>query len=86
LRINNQFTRMFGYTSEEVVGRFINDLIAPDELRSEAETYTQLITHGASVNVETGASVFRYRSAQLGLAPYKTVAGENTTHVFFKKM
>lgn len=53
LRINNQFTRIFGYSSEESVGRFVNDLIAPDELRSEAETYTQLITHGASVNVET---------------------------------
>ena len=53
LRINPEFTRMFGYTHEEAVGRFVNDLIAPSELQSEAETYTQLVTHGASLNVET---------------------------------
>ncbi|HEX8892566.1 MAG TPA: PAS domain S-box protein, partial [Terriglobales bacterium] len=53
LRINPEFSRMFGYTSDEAVGQPVNDLIAPDKLRPEAETYRQLITHGASVNVET---------------------------------
>ena len=53
LRINPEFTRMFGYTEDEVVGHPINDLIAPDELRSEADACTELIIRGSSVNVET---------------------------------
>ena len=53
LRINPEFTRMFGYTRDEAVGHFINDLIAPDDLRSEAEACTQLVIHGATLNKET---------------------------------
>ncbi|MGB7283015.1 MAG: sigma 54-interacting transcriptional regulator, partial [Candidatus Acidiferrum sp.] len=53
LRINPEFTRIFGYQPEETVGRPINDLIAPEELLSEAETYTHQITHGKPVNAET---------------------------------
>jgi formate hydrogenlyase transcriptional activator len=53
LRINPEFTRMFGYTEQEATGRSVNDLIAPDELRCEAEIYTQRITHGQPVSAET---------------------------------
>jgi PAS domain S-box-containing protein len=34
LRVNKEFTRIFGYTREEVVGH--PDLIIPEELRAEA--------------------------------------------------
>src|ERR1700739_3760724 len=34
LRVNKEFTRIFGYTAEEVVGH--PDLIIPEELRAEA--------------------------------------------------
>ena len=53
LRINTEFTRIFGYTPEEAIGRGINDLIAPEELRHEAEEYTNRILHGKAVNAET---------------------------------
>jgi PAS domain S-box-containing protein len=53
LRVNREFTRMFGYTFEEAVGRPVNDLIAPEELRREAEEYTDRIIHGKPVNTET---------------------------------
>ncbi|HKA18859.1 MAG TPA: sigma 54-interacting transcriptional regulator, partial [Blastocatellia bacterium] len=53
VRINSEFTRIFGYTPEEALGRAINELIAPEELRSEAEEYTQRIIHGKPVNAET---------------------------------
>jgi PAS domain S-box-containing protein len=53
LRINPEFTRIFGYTAEEATGQFINDLIAPEELRSEAEAYTNRIIHGKPVSAET---------------------------------
>jgi PAS domain S-box-containing protein len=53
LRINPEFTRIFGYTPEEATGQLINDLIAPEELRSEAEAYTNQIIHGKPVSAET---------------------------------
>lgn len=53
LRINPEFTQLFGYAPDEAIGHPINDLIAPEELRSEAGEYTQRITHSKSVNAET---------------------------------
>jgi len=37
-RINPEFTKIFGYTTEEAVGRRIRDLITPDDLQEEAES------------------------------------------------
>ena len=53
LRINAEFTRIFGYAPGEAIGRAINDLIAPEELRGEAEEYSHRLTHGKPVNAET---------------------------------
>jgi PAS domain S-box-containing protein len=53
LRINPEFTQIFGYTPDEAIGRSINDLIAPEEIRGEAEEYTHRIIHGKPVNAET---------------------------------
>jgi PAS domain S-box-containing protein len=53
LRINPEFTKIFGYTRDEAIGRQINDLIAPEELRREADEYTYRITHGMPLNAET---------------------------------
>jgi PAS domain S-box-containing protein len=36
--INKEFTNLFGYTSAEAIGRFIDDLIIPDNLKEEAFT------------------------------------------------
>jgi PAS domain S-box-containing protein len=53
LRINAEFTRIFGYAPEEAIGHVINELIAPEELRTEAEEYTDRLIHGKRVNAET---------------------------------
>src|SRR4051794_7289036 len=34
LRVNHEFTRMFGYTSEESVGNCLRDLVIPDGFES----------------------------------------------------
>lgn len=52
-RVNPEFTKIFGYSLDEAIGRHINDLIAPEDLRSEAEEYTYRMTHGKNVNTET---------------------------------
>src|SRR5499425_158138 len=53
VRINRDFTRLFGYTSEEFVGRPFAELITPDELRGEGERYGYLLDRGQRVEAET---------------------------------
>jgi diguanylate cyclase (GGDEF)-like protein/PAS domain S-box-containing protein len=52
LRINGQFTRMFGYSEKESVGKNINDLIVPKEFVEEAEGLTSRVASGANVRAE----------------------------------
>ena len=52
-RINSEFTRIFGYTAEEAIGRRINDLIVPDELRQEGLDMTAKVASGETLNRES---------------------------------
>jgi PAS domain S-box-containing protein len=38
-RVNPEFTKIFGYTAEEAVGRRIKELIAPDDLQEEVDGF-----------------------------------------------
>jgi len=40
--INKEFSNLFGYTSEEVIGKPVNDLVVPDDLKEEALTIDKL--------------------------------------------
>jgi PAS domain S-box-containing protein len=40
--VNKEFTSLFGYTYEEVVNKFIDDLIVPEDLKEEALTIDKL--------------------------------------------
>lgn len=51
-KVNREFTRLFGYTEAEAVGRFIDDLVAPEELREEATTITEAVAHGQKFALE----------------------------------
>jgi Amt family ammonium transporter len=53
IRINGQFTSMFGYTDKEAVGKSINDLIVPTELVEEGEALTATVASGESVRAES---------------------------------
>ena len=46
VRVNREFTRVFGYTPQEVVGRRLIDLIVPDELRDEFQGFAELVAYG----------------------------------------
>src|SRR6201997_3624979 len=53
LRVNKEFTRIFGYTAEEVAGLWLPDLIVPEELRAEALNYRDRLISGNRVELET---------------------------------
>ncbi len=53
LRVNKEFTRIFGYTAEEVAGQWLPDLIVPEELRAEALKNRDRLSSGNKVELET---------------------------------
>jgi len=46
LRINQEFTGLFGYTQEEAVGKVLDELIAPKKLQKSATLITEKVTKG----------------------------------------
>jgi len=52
VRVNREFTRVFGYTPQEVLGRSLNDLIVPEEARRTAQGNADLVAQGQRVEAE----------------------------------
>jgi len=52
LRINREFTKLFGFSLEEAIGRNITDLIVPDDLRGESERLRETLNRGERVDAE----------------------------------
>lgn len=53
LRANPEFTRMFGFTLEEVLGKPINTFIVPESLQEESTKLTKSVASGEYINTET---------------------------------
>jgi PAS domain S-box-containing protein len=53
VRVNKEFTHVFGYEPEEVLQRPINDLIVPEAQMESSRAYTRLLQQGGRVEVET---------------------------------
>jgi PAS domain S-box-containing protein len=53
VRVNKEFTRMFGFEPDEVLQRPINDLIVPEADIERSLAYTRLLQQGGRVEVET---------------------------------
>jgi PAS domain S-box-containing protein len=53
VRVNKEFTRMFGYEPDEVLQRPINDLIVPEAQIGGWRAQTRLLKQGGRVEVET---------------------------------
>ncbi|NMC40796.1 MAG: PAS domain S-box protein, partial [Bacteroidales bacterium] len=51
--VNLEFTNLFGYTNEEALGKYINDLVVPEELAMEAEKVDERVVGGEKVSIET---------------------------------
>ena len=62
LRVNREFTELFGHTADEVLGRSVDNLLAPGPLNSEATEITRRAAAGNRVSVET---VRRTKDGQL---------------------
>src|SRR5712672_3082296 len=53
LRVNKEFTRIFGYTAEEAAGQWLPELIMPEELRAEVLENRDRLISGNRVELES---------------------------------
>ncbi|MGK7313361.1 MAG: PAS domain S-box protein [Candidatus Longimicrobiales bacterium M2_2A_002] len=53
LRVNEEFTRMFGYTSREALGRRLTDLIVPEDRTGEGPALNRQARSEGRIRVET---------------------------------
>ena len=53
VKINSEFTTIFGYDSEEALGRKINDLIVPEDLKDEGQRATIDVANGKFISLST---------------------------------
>ena len=53
IRVNKGFSRLFGYTREEVEGKTLNEVVVPDELLEEGIFLDSRVGHGEPIFVET---------------------------------
>jgi PAS domain S-box-containing protein len=53
IRVNREFTRMFGYTPAEAINRPLLDLVAPEERLSEYRNNARMLSSGQKVESET---------------------------------
>jgi PAS domain S-box-containing protein len=52
IRVNKEFTQVFGYTSQEVQGRNLTDLIVPEESQQDVQRKTDLVFGGQRVDAD----------------------------------
>ena len=88
-RVNPEFTKIFGYAADEAVGQRIDELIAPEDLRAEAERNTdRMFRTGEVFAVET---VRRHKSGarlpvSLICVPVSSRAGREAGYVIYRDM
>jgi PAS domain S-box-containing protein len=52
VRVNREFTQLFGYGPKEAIGRYLHEMIVPDELRDEAQNFIDMLAGGQRVEAE----------------------------------
>lgn len=81
-RINQEFTRTFGYTSEESVGKNINKLIIPPGLEGEADHFTSIAVANETVSAETIRKTRSGENIFVNLLIKPVHFGDSTTSLF----
>jgi len=86
MRVNREFTRLFGYTADEARGRLLSDLIVPDDMRQESRRIGQSLRQGRHIGKETeriNKAGVRVRVSLLG-APIVTATGHIASYAIFR--
>ena len=52
VKVNTAFTKLFGYSKEELINQNVDDFIVPEELKEQAKKYYQRIIKGLDIEAE----------------------------------
>jgi|GEM_PF-2674280 len=52
VRVNREFTQLFGYGPKEAMGRYLYEMIVPDELQDEVQKFNDITASGQRVEAE----------------------------------
>jgi len=53
IRVNKEFTRIFGYTAEEILGKYLDELVVPKEELKTGILITKKVARGKNVSFES---------------------------------
>ncbi len=85
-RVNREFTRLFGYTAEQVRGRALDTLIVPEELRPEWQRLARSVQQGQHTTMETErirSDGIRLHVSELG-APILVASGQIASYAIYR--
>ncbi len=82
MRINREFTNLFGYAPDYAVGRPINDLVAPIHLRDEAERLSRTVMGGGTVKAESVRQRRDGSLVQVSILGTPITAEDGTTGIY----
>jgi PAS domain S-box-containing protein len=85
-RVNREFTRLFGYTAEQVRDRALDTLIVPEELRPEWQRLARSVRHGRHTSMETERirnDGMRLHVSELG-APILVATGQIASYAIYR--
>jgi PAS domain S-box-containing protein len=88
-RVNPAFTKIFGYTSEEALHQRVTDLITPDDLQEEVESFMSRM--GQTGEVFAVETVRRHKNGtrvpvSLICVPVSSSAGGRTGYVIYRDL
>ncbi|UCG85863.1 MAG: PAS domain S-box protein [Gemmatimonadota bacterium] len=86
LRLNREFTELFGYTVDEALGHSVDDLLAPGSLNAEATEITKRAAGGSRVSVETVRRTKGGRLVNVSIlgAPINTMDGQVAVYGIYR--
>ncbi|MDX9695092.1 MAG: cache domain-containing protein [Bacteroidales bacterium] len=85
IRVNKEFTRLFGFTKSEIHHKDVDDFIVPEELKAEAKENALRTEKGSNVSVETmrvckdGRKIF----VSILATPIMNTAGKLGTYIIY---
>jgi PAS domain S-box-containing protein len=87
VRVNPEFTKIFGYTAEEALGHRIRELITPDDLQEEVETFMYRMAQTGEVFA--AETVRRHKNGKrvpvsLICVPVSSNSSGNTGYVIYR--
>jgi len=85
VRVNREFTRLFGYSLEESVGRQLDELIVPEDRLAEGHAWRDRVAAGGAVSEETVRRHRDGREIPVSVLGFPVRVGEDmTTYVVYR--